>query len=557
MDDKLLEERLSNLKDSYDNMPEDTRKGEILEAIKTEQKRKLPKQWHHLPYVASFIGVGMIAGILFMQFAGDFGISPGSETENSHTSSAALANQNEIDKTFIELNEYYNQKHEEAETELGMETDEIFIAREIRSRLIEEEANVNHIREPSKEDLADLKSRLIKLMDEEFTTPAQLIKEIESNPNGQKTDQLIEGQKLLSKLDGYKRHYQYYLLSSLYLGQLSEAEKAALVEQLQSGESEVINVLVQGAEDNGYRVVSEKGQLVVQIDYKGIAEKLTDALPADFREFLHLKDVQVFTNDGTLILAWKEIGDLLVRYEELYSSTNSSIIKDWIKSDVGHSLYPLFVLGHSSNSLFKENELKSEVRAAYSYVTAEYPSFSTAAAIKVELEALKLNSYKKPLNFEEKLVLLPDYLNMPKDLQQAGMKPIEEPILPLSDQLMEVYETFRAEKSEEALIGVGPFNIMRLYYYADSIKDYSTKYALYSDAAQLPALEDYIKDQSEKPVSLADSLEGYRFATLYYTDGDRRQIKGLRLRFDNNMEGLLFGMTHENGVWKVNFLPLQ
>ena len=75
MDDQLLEKRLDSLRKAYSDMPEDENRSEILAAIKKDQKRKKQTKWFHLPYAASFIGVGMIAGVLMMQYINDFSIS--------------------------------------------------------------------------------------------------------------------------------------------------------------------------------------------------------------------------------------------------------------------------------------------------------------------------------------------------------------------------------------------------------------------------------------------------------------------------------------------------
>ncbi|UPG65014.1 hypothetical protein [Metabacillus endolithicus] len=67
MDEKLFEERMRNLKQSYEQVPSVSSVDKIVNKVKTSEKPFKKRMRLQLPYVASFIGVLLIGGILGAQ----------------------------------------------------------------------------------------------------------------------------------------------------------------------------------------------------------------------------------------------------------------------------------------------------------------------------------------------------------------------------------------------------------------------------------------------------------------------------------------------------------
>jgi hypothetical protein len=100
MDDQLLEKRLDSLKKAYNDIPEEDNRSAILAAIKKDQKRKNHNKWFHLPYAASFIGVGLIAGILMMQYIAGNGPNPEKHLSAGEHSKAGEVNEEYVEEQF-------------------------------------------------------------------------------------------------------------------------------------------------------------------------------------------------------------------------------------------------------------------------------------------------------------------------------------------------------------------------------------------------------------------------------------------------------------------------
>ena len=103
MEDKLLEDRLKKLKGSYNEIPTKSSPQKLLnEIMKTEkpQKKKLI-----MPYVASFIGILLLAGVLGTQLIGQQesrqGINPTNQEEKEEMQLPAT--EEEIDKKNNEI----------------------------------------------------------------------------------------------------------------------------------------------------------------------------------------------------------------------------------------------------------------------------------------------------------------------------------------------------------------------------------------------------------------------------------------------------------------------
>jgi hypothetical protein len=130
----------------------------------------------------------------------------------------------------------------------------------------------------------------------------------------------------------------------------------------------------------------------------------------------------------------------------------------------------------------------------------------------------------------------------------------------LTEDLVEPYQDFAETKDEELLRYLSPIDIFFLYYHAYAIEDYETMYALYIDD------EMYLKP-FPTVTSFLDAIETENQVQLQFIKDEIINNDNLKEVIDDEShagvliseeKGLFFGISkNENGIWKVNWLPIQ
>ncbi|PLR92675.1 hypothetical protein [Bacillus sp. T33-2] len=430
MDDTLFEERMTSLKTAYDSMRPDTDRAGILAAIKKEEKRHRSKPFYDFPYVASFIGIGMIAGIFLMQTIGQ-NESPtqsqnGSKSPAVESRSKIEVSKAEIDNAFKELQDYYRQRHEQVEKTLGISIDgnviESYFPKLItneKQKLLTSEEGVGV------SELANIKSQLKTEIGMSFVTPSSLIKSMNSQSQDLDSGSIHQ---LIGQLDSYSVVYQevYRVIYESDLQEiLQNGNLHSTIEKLNSGEglglgSDRLRMFAKGARENGVLFAAEDGKIITRIDYRGVAEKLKSTISDDLYNYFHLKSTRLFSSQGQLLIPWNDLGELLVSYEKSFLQSRDPVVKDLIEMEVSSFLYPVFVLGHPSKSLFNEQYiLNDDVKEAYSQLIKNHPETFTAKAVADELETLRLNNFEKPERFN-KSVVYPAYITVQEETEERN-----------------------------------------------------------------------------------------------------------------------------------------
>jgi hypothetical protein len=559
MDDQLLEKRLDSLKKAYNDIPEEENRSAILAAIKKDQKKKTKNKWIHLPYAASFIGVGMIAGILMMQYIGVKNTS-NEKTELSQAtedSKGEVLDRADVKVEFDSLRKYYYEKQKDTKEKLGLSAG--YENRLYQNNLHEIDAAesdlLEHLATYNKSKFALVLKQLKGTIDESFTVPSDIMEEISEDPVVHEAGRREE--LLLVQLESFwGAFYQSMVLYEWELDQALEKESAsAVIDKLNAGgkdfKTQGLKKLAAGAVENGYAFREEDEKIVPFINYTGVADRLKESKNQDYLKYLRLKSNKIQNQQGK-VMSYQKLGELLVKLEKEIQIVRDYTVMNWLTNDA-QSLYALFVLGSQGNPLFDENDvLKEEVKNAYQYVINNYVNTDTGSALKIYYEQLERKSFKKP---EEIEVDHPKYLHIsgtPKKSEEGFRQSIHL----LSDELLSTYKEFAAKKNANILKNYGPFEIMQLYFYADSQKDYATKYALYSIDDGKPTEEQYINVQRAANINLSQILKGYEYSTLYHPDQEPEKITGVQLHF-TNQESMVFQMVQEQGIWKVRYMPLQ
>ncbi|MFT9597973.1 hypothetical protein [Mesobacillus sp.] len=572
MDDQLLEKRLDSLKEAYDDMPEDENRSAILAAIKKDQKKKKQNKWFHLPYAASFIGVGMIAGVLMMQYIGGNGLSTNQPSQHQPSGEQVKTGEvdaNEVEEQFEKVEKHFYKKRTETEKKIGVNgiADESTLARGLLEEIEGAKKNtLANLIEYNQDELNQMTNELISMIDGVFTLPSESIESLKNEDRRSRYADMELEMQLLKQLEYYQSVYWHPVVLRVFDKELEKMSAADLAAKLNGGgngiENELLRAIALGAKANGYYFQANENETIkAAINYPWVAEQVEDSVHPDFLTYMEMQDVKIH-DDGGNVRSYKELGELLVNYEKTYLSLKHEMIKEYIKGEA-RSYYAAFVLGRIPSRIFDEhNMLKPEVKEAYQDIIKVYPDTDTGKAIKSFYGRLAENNFQKPSgfdDFDEQTVSFPLYLVAPGNLKNED---VFSNIFPLHDALLSSYKEFAAKKNWNILKHYGPFEIMQLYLHADKEGDHETMYALYSQNEALPSLEQFVKEQEDQEDQgdqdgLGNLLRGYQFATLYYAEDDPDKIVGIQLHFTEGADSLVFQMVQEDGFWKVQYLPFQ
>lgn len=143
---------------------------------------------------------------------------------------------------------------------------------------------------------------------------------------------------------------------------------------------------------------------------------------------------------------------------------------------------------------------------------------------------------------------------------------IHEPILPLPDQLVAVYETLKTEQDQKVLKDLSAFQVMQIYFYASQNEDYETQYHLYyqDPAGTMPSKQLFIDEMNrfeskEGTEKFLQELEKVKEVDVTYRVNE----------FESSYAYITWGGTGENqkffrlirdqqkDVWTVTLVPMQ
>ncbi|WP_026907928.1 hypothetical protein [Paucisalibacillus globulus] len=128
----------------------------------------------------------------------------------------------------------------------------------------------------------------------------------------------------------------------------------------------------------------------------------------------------------------------------------------------------------------------------------------------------------------------------------------------LSEELLTVYEEYRNTLNDKVLQGLVPFEVFKLYHYADLQGDLEVTYALYFNKENhfVPDKETFMADanQSNRQADeiYNEMLEINTFDEIYLTENE------VLIRFTTDHDiGFRLLKDKELNVWKVSWLPIQ
>jgi hypothetical protein len=131
--------------------------------------------------------------------------------------------------------------------------------------------------------------------------------------------------------------------------------------------------------------------------------------------------------------------------------------------------------------------------------------------------------------------------------------------LELNDQERTAYEQFKSEHNPEALRGLEPISVAKIYIQANADGDQESSYALYTTREDriMWSLEEDKKYWEEEGTRDAETYKKPFFGLGSGTFHQTSDYEGY-ISFPNQNGEMGFQMLKdENGIWKVSFMPIQ
>lgn len=414
-DELLLEHTLEKLNKVYEKIPGVEDRSKILAAIKKGQKGANKRG--NLTYALSLIGIGMLSGAFLMQAVDDTMAGSSKQTSELAAAKSDALTPVDVKATFDSLEELHAKKVEAAREKLGLPKDQAdklapyieIDLKGLKMTYLKQIAGFDH------DDLKQTKKEYQMMIENAFTVPADTIDALIEKKSKQ-DDNMMPEYELLNQLDMYQYVYQEtnFLSDWRSMKGLEHESLLSLVNKLNASGKDISNKQVKafatGVKNNGYQFVVKDEVILVKIDYRGVIRKLGSHVGKDYILYIDFRSKKFFDDHGN-ITSYRDLGEFLVKSERDLAVIESRQIKEMMRNEL-QSYYAAFVNNMGPSRIFDEhNILREEVRSAYEQIISNHPESKTAESIQLVYEELAAASFEKPVDFDNRQVLFPSYLN--------------------------------------------------------------------------------------------------------------------------------------------------
>jgi|GEM_PF-4303557 len=555
MDDKIFEERMKKLKNSYDHMSTISSVEKIVGEVKKAEKPHKRKMRISLPYVASFIGVLFIAGILATQLLTK-PENTGTETPSQNTTENQPVSAEDIDAAINEIRGYYERKVDELEEKLGFQSVEQYgFVQEAKEAVQKFEERTSY---KTQTELKNYSANVKQLIDLRVSLPNEEFELILSmTKDGQvRNEEVI---KYIEKLEMLKERYtdKWNHLHQEHQSQVTNV--ADYVEMLNDpefnmGTKEYID-LVEEMKRIGYTFIDDgEGTIYFKINYSKIANTFPDQMSEELKLYLDIQQGDKIASDAALLIPRRELEERIILLEGII--LKSPNFKDINALKLLYQQWMQFYLRGIDNSPIIDNqgEVKREILNEFESFILKYPNSETSKIVK---------SYTKKLNAANNQ-LTPELEDEVESLIPPSLKVVPNGmsvnLLPLTDQMMETYEAYKASKNNELLDGPFAGNntidlvVARMYLYALETDDYEMAYALtYKGSPNVPSLEQFTQEASEADSNIQKLSNEVKMVDITYTQNGE-MIEHMYIKQDG--ETVQLKLKLEDGYPKVEYRSL-
>lgn len=423
----MFEQRLKQLKDSYERIPTVSSPQTIMEHIQKHEKKKERKTWFYLPYTASIVGVlllGTILGIPFLQqlsIDSEPNLSARSQQKNDAAELKADDDKtvNQLTESRIKEDTPYQlsiEKYNKAVLDLSMIYDQL--AAELKNKLVTEEINHYSFVKEAQEKLNGFKvsvkkeskseEQFLQLWDQrrafiiqKMATPDIEYAELEQDAKAE--DGQIQGeiefrlQSLINKqnelLPAYQERWRNVQSEMTTIDDMNTFLKQ--LNDVQSPSSKGIEEFKRFAVDSGYKFYDQgEGTVGLEIDFKRMQKNFSPYIGPAFQQRLEMLSEKNIAVDGTLNVTFEQLGDYIVELEQTIladpSSPGANMLYEQYKQALNY-----YLLGIDNRLIFdSKGTLKEEVRKNYQVFLKTHEDTKAYSVVKKHYDMLERFDFK-------------------------------------------------------------------------------------------------------------------------------------------------------------------
>ncbi|WP_251525629.1 hypothetical protein [Metabacillus litoralis] len=543
---------MRKLKNSYEQIPTVSSTEKIMEVVKQNEKPTKKRMSFQLPYVASFIGVLLLGGILAMQLLSQTNNLTNSGKEPTEDTINQTVTEAEIEMAIKEIRGHYERKLGELKEELQFEDAQQYgFVQEAKKAVEKFEQRKNYA---SQTELTTYMERVNEIITLRVSMPDE---EFELLENAAKSGETIKNNQLFGYIDKlnmlHERFHEQWI--PLYeRNQHTITDITAYVNELNNGNDLTGDPdyleLIKTLRENGYYFYHEgEGYVNFKPDYTNIYNQLVDSLGDDAKLYLKLESEKTRLMDGALTSSHKELGERLLEMESFVLNYPSFLKIDQIKEQ--YRMYiDVYLKGTNNTRIVTEDgEISNEVKANFEALLNENEYSETAKIVSRYVQKLEETQFILTDELRAEVIELPKVLK-----PQSEEYSTYTYLLPISDEMIVRYEEFKARGDLTLFYGLGgntvEMSVARIYMYAVEKGDYDTAYQLSYNGAdsELPNQEQFVKEMQQATVDYqALSNDVVKVSTNYEQNGE--EINQLLIK--ENGETIVMHMKLENGYPKV------
>ena len=142
-------------------------------------------------------------------------------------------------------------------------------------------------------------------------------------------------------------------------------------------------------------------------------------------------------------------------------------------------------------------------------------------------------------------------------------KEINSSPLELTNELEEIYKEYCLKKDDQLLIGLEPFDILKLNFKAEKNSHFEIKYYLINKNSYMPSVEDYLSEVKDNRISRDNTekiLNRLKESSYKTEEIIQDNIAYIIFTFNDNVEPLSMHYRLEKtdkGIWKMGWLSSQ
>ncbi|MFV2050344.1 hypothetical protein ACEWK1_23645 [Metabacillus sp. YM-086] len=551
MDDKLFEERMRNLKNSYEQVPSVSSVDKLVNEVKKSEKPYKKRMKLQLPYVASFIGVLLIGGILGVQL-----LKQPENTNWNHPTEEHMNQQpvttSDIEAATNEIRGFYERKVDELNASLQTKNVEQYqFVQEAKSAVSAFEERKSY---KSQTELKNYMNNVKKIIEYRVSMPFTEFTMLKDQSD-------ISDEQILhyiEKLELLKERYTDEWEMNFKEQSIDVSNVKDYVQQLNSGSvkngTEDYMNLVDEMKGNGYIFVDDgEGMISFTVDYGKISETFSEKLSEELKLFLDIQKNKRYKVDAELVISRDELETRLIQLESIIiKHPNFSNINDL--KILFQDLMKNYLTG-TENSQITTNEakVKEEIISDFEKFISENNNTMSSQIVDAFLSELRDSDFHLTEELENQVEsLIPLKLKIiPNGLSVN--------LLPLTDQMVATYEEYKRTNNDKVFDG--PFAgtntidlvVARIYMYAVITGDYDMAYNLLykGEGTNIPDKSQFISEISSTDFqTLSNEVTMVEFQ--YQENGE--VINHIYIKGDG--ETVSLELRLENGYPKIVYKPM-